>query len=1558
MGIRAPAGGGGHAGRDGEGRGSLGIGRGVRGQGRGREGRSRGGRGRVDRGQGARAALQVVPEVGRGDGQGDSAAAEAQVPPRDQEVQVARAVPAVGDLGELISTHFPAGATESVAAEANVVAGNEIDQGGAGIEGGANTAGVLNGSDEIAEDPTDAEVPSDGVAIDRTTRIYKERWPSFVLHEFKKITSEIDAAVKYTGRGTRGKFEGQFPAKYSGLIKPSENPVLYFQSEPLLNMNHFLHPFYMVWYPEAVYPAAYPGGVPRCPFHKEATCVCRHGWCQVPRRGHTKFRVTAIIFRKYYCKKHAPNEQPSFTGIDRRVLDMMPDYFRGYYEKIGFVFSHRSALAKNLLTDMRFSLVQGLSLNGFRKSLIQQMKLYHHWTGVQWRAYIDMVLQNPAGNLMFRVPEIIATMRDWVDFDAVEYNQVIPSLSYLVARLVVYMESNEEYKRRRMQLIDGLHLSGDHSFKFTKCVGANRAKPFTAIYCILNELHQVGAFWFTTGTGMKELEASVKKIKQRYSLYGYEGPETVSTDRCCTERNFWKSALGLIDTYIATSANSDDLDDIEIVDPPFAAQVAYTGSAANDFVGFISDELNNAPVNLKVILVDGEWRRGVAKVDVLIIGTMACKVYLFQLSEICKRGREVPNALKQLLEDSMITKVGNRIYNDINKLNGNNVALRPVLELGHMAKDRGVTPTKGPGAAKIIDALYPGVCLPGKTGEEDSPRVSDWSTTPLRNDQIAYATSDGYWPVVAYLRMLQIVVPKDQIPLTQERVTDGLAVTLYSRGWKTRVVEGKARNASRLSVNVVIDLNEASRVYAPGALVDIVGQDGNIASTNSLHAMQKEFLQDKSGTSEVIIRWPLYYTRRTRILKPNEEVVSIRTRTVKTLAAEDPGELWEQTSAVVGEEEADDDADDEADGALNSHSGSECNSSDGSRDIVTRIPRNRRRRLLNLQKERVKNDIVHVFFRFQSKLSKEHGAYFSFITALRDAFFILNADDYERCLQVLRDKHKLSEREIANKLTYDFDWFLRRVQRSVPEPELLLERYMAVYNEYKDIRCSKTSKKLFEKKDATAVHKSTVKHIRRNCLSDTPLRAMYTPEREDRDGLTIYKCHRGTSANEGLHQKIRQTMRGFVTSPRLAYVLLTDFFHAWNQDIDVRIRGLENKYHGLYNGELVEEEIEKMAAWPNREQPPHPGWVSTKYVEDSKEVFGFIDRQTPLNPVDDEGFNVDPPGDPVVEDLGAEAADEMLDMETEVDRSDALLFKQKMPASSQWLANLRGRVRDTGRVKGEIEWERFKTELYKYQGTSADEADNYSGFQFGAFARDWNDWVDNLKSRRPEVTYKTSSYLQQAHKTLKRRGRETSTTRPCSEALRRLREEHRNMDTARELTPEFAHPESATVARPSMYASAAEAAASEAARQAEAAAEANCSARGVLTVEKGGDQEDPHDTRTAYQVEMAVGSGMRRKRRNQRRCRKCGRCWASDMWRQYHKKEKNEDWNEDHEGRVQNQFLPGLNQKIWQTCTVPEHLICVLFKDFEYWNEEKRMPWTKCKGCGACQNVAEILSQE
>lgn len=63
----------------------------------------------------------------------------------------------------------------------------------------------------------------------------------------------------------------------------------------------------------------------------------------------------------------------------------------------------------------------------------------------------------------------------------------------------------------------------------------------------------------------------------------------------------------------------------------------------------------------------------------------------------------------------------------------------------------------------------------------------------------------------------------------------------------------------------------------------------------------------------------------------------------------------------------------------------------------------RRRRVRHIRRERVKQDILHVFLRFEKVLSKEYGAYKSFRLALRDARYVLNQDDLDSCLKVLKE---------------------------------------------------------------------------------------------------------------------------------------------------------------------------------------------------------------------------------------------------------------------------------------------------------------------------------------------------------------------------------------------------------------------------------------------------------------------------------------------------------------------------------------------------------------------------
>jgi hypothetical protein len=115
------------------------------------------------------------------------------------------------------------------------------------------------------------------------------------------------------------------------------------------------------------------------------------------------------------------------------------------------------------------------------------------------------------------------------------------------------------------------------------------------------------------------------------------------------------------------------------------------------------------------------------------------------------------------------------------------------------------------------------------------------------------------------------------------------------------------------------------------------------------------------------------------------------------------------------------------------------------------------------------------------------------------------------------------------------------------------------------------------------------------------------------------------------------------------FALLTDYFLAWNQNINISLCGLPEKYDGLYCGDLLEMEIQKMARWKHCVDPPHPDWVSTRTVKCTVETFGFIiNKALSSATVNDDSLNSDDENSShaSISSLADAAADELLDLDT------------------------------------------------------------------------------------------------------------------------------------------------------------------------------------------------------------------------------------------------------------------------------------------------------------------------
>ena len=197
----------------------------------------------------------------------------------------------------------------------------------------------------------------------------------------------------------------------------------------------------------------------------------------------------------------------------------------------------------------------------------------------------------------------------------------------------------------------------------------------------------------------------------------------------------------------------------------------------------------------------------------------------------------------------------------------------------------------------------------------------------------------------------------------------------------------------------------------------------------------------------------------------------------------------------------------------------------------------------DLVRTRVIGDIWHVFHQFP--ISLQHGLRRPFSKALSRAFFIPNLDDRRAVDHVLRQKNTTYEA----KLRSNPDYIRKRVRYRVPPPEKLFSRIATVLKTFGPLCDAQTKQPLFNEK-AWVVAKNVLQHVRLGDYSDPPDVSMYFEVGKDKNGLTLYRCCRGTNDVEGgVHQNLIRRFTSFNVSPRRAVNMLLDYVSAHNMQV-------------------------------------------------------------------------------------------------------------------------------------------------------------------------------------------------------------------------------------------------------------------------------------------------------------------------------------------------------------------------------------------------------------------------
>jgi hypothetical protein len=186
-------------------------------------------------------------------------------------------------------------------------------------------------------------------------------------------------------------------------------------------------------------------------------------------------------------------------------------------------------------------------------------------------------------------------------------------------------------------------------------------------------------------------------------------------------------------------------------------------------------------------------------------------------------------------------------------------------------------------------------------------------------------------------------------------------------------------------------------------------------------------------------------------------------------------------------------------------------------------------------RSRVLGDIWHLMDQF--KISVHHGLRRPFARALRDALLLPDPEDKAAVERVLEKCNTT----FAEKVLCKSDWVWQRIKRFVPPPEVLVPRVCAVLQMYGPLKDATTGLPLFN--DASwDKAKNVIENIRMGFYSDPPGINLYTIQRQDKDGLFVYRCERGTNNVEGgIHQNIIKRFGSYNASPRFAVNLLRDY---------------------------------------------------------------------------------------------------------------------------------------------------------------------------------------------------------------------------------------------------------------------------------------------------------------------------------------------------------------------------------------------------------------------------------
>lgn len=902
--------------------------------------------------------------------------------------------------------------------------------------------------------------------------------------------------------------------------------------------------------------------------------------------------------------------QYTFMGWNKHSLPLFPF---GYGLEFPALLTWKAGVDKVVVDMMRPLFDKGLKPESFSNMLLE---LHTAEFGIKSLKHEYEIRERKSQHRLATASnEKFEPLGDFAD--KLKYRGVVPTGRYLIHVYKSFHETIRQYLAREVKKRDMDVIMIDVSYKEAKSLYQYRGKSvFRGLVTGLNQYGEVRIQFHIYTDSHEQMLAALEEFEKTRMALGFKGVSHVISDNPKKDKALFMNAMPSVKAqqvkYDSQQPSGTTTTGKACYNPDhLLIRVASNQTDINRVIDAMREDINGDTIGL-----DAEWNRmldsrgfqtGRGRIQWIQIAYRNkddnIRVLLLWVGDL----KSLPNSLQSLVCDSTIRFAGVKVSGDL-KYIGEDFNVKSikdveqkkrdvVVNLGSYAKDRGVVRNANTSLRHLVEITL-------DVTIDKTLQTSTW-TKELTEDQKKYIAIDAAASLQVYEELTKM---KDlSRRLNELDAVAGTAVDIVpsngsSMAMATRSATGTIVGTREYICPVGFTYNgkrsikigkrayvvKIRKIYAPNLVIPRFRYKKNKASVtlSDLGEIEIVVSLDMLMDHDDCASFCIDESRQTETADQNPVTSAATVDESSPNRSSSRGRVPRVYHAVDGHESEGDDFIDGTDGTAEAESPWEVleDTIDSTMNSLTSADIETLRAAIFESKETeqgkvplccdkldappkpeqivnryssILGDVFHAMDR--AKVPVKHEAKKGYFVALREAMLPWDVNGIRELETKMRESGMEAE-EIEAQKYYNARLFRECVQRRVPPPNELYWRVRAVYALYGNIVDSKTKKPLFNKK-AWKKANNVLLDILAGYYSDPPDLDFYTKKLgksgevvQNRYGLDVVECFRGTNRTESYHKNLTVTFGRWHVGIEMSDCLLAERRHRHNHKCSERRR--------------------------------------------------------------------------------------------------------------------------------------------------------------------------------------------------------------------------------------------------------------------------------------------------------------------------------------------------------------------------------------------------------------------